>query len=164
MFVILGVSHIGHSEHALVVGGRRQVWIHPDKKYYRNINRNIKYSLELLQCWSAGGGGSSKSSSKLRVVGGRRSQALLWRRRGGQGRYVLLEGDGAHDDGDPHHQVEPEPGWVNVELQAVLDVDDGAGAGQTCGRNRGDLQHHSLPVVAATRSSDRVVHSGSDLP
>ena len=62
VLVVLGLSHVGRPEHALVVGGGWQVRVQPDKKIFQKYFRNIKYLLELVQLREAG---SNEASSKL---------------------------------------------------------------------------------------------------
>ena len=48
----------------------------------------------------------------------------------------LQKRQGADGDGQTDHQVEPEAGWVDMEVQPVLNINDVTGAGQTSGRHR----------------------------
>ena len=73
---------------------------------YTNLE---KYFHEIFSTWTAAG------QVTPGALGG-----------GGQVGDLLSEGDGPHYHGDPHHQVEDRPWRVEVEIQALLDANDGA--------------------------------------
>ena len=63
-----------------------------------------------------------------------------------------------NDDGYLDHQVKSNSFWVYVELQAVMDIDDGASTGQVGGGQGGDRQADPLPGVAITGQNLTPLH------